>query len=117
MHHLSEVEGMSLRGVEYIVFDEADRLFEMGFADQLKQVGGWGCRVQCVGQLGVEGREALGSKTLAQAMARHPSCLFRFCARARPGCCRSCPSCPRAARRCSSRPLCPRRWRSLRVRG
>ena len=29
---------MTLRGVEYLVFDEADRLFEMGFADQLKQV-------------------------------------------------------------------------------
>lgn len=29
---------MSLKGVEYVVFDEADRLFEMGFAEQLKQV-------------------------------------------------------------------------------
>lgn len=29
---------MSLRGCEYLVFDEADRLFEMGFAEQLKQV-------------------------------------------------------------------------------
>ncbi|BBN17990.1 ATP-dependent RNA helicase DDX54/DBP10 [Marchantia polymorpha subsp. ruderalis] len=38
MHHLSEVEGMSLRTVEYAVFDEADRLFEMGFADQLRQI-------------------------------------------------------------------------------
>ena len=38
MHHLSEVEGMSLRGVEYVVFDEADRLFEMGFAEQLRQI-------------------------------------------------------------------------------
>ncbi|KAL4439981.1 hypothetical protein ABPG75_002982 [Micractinium tetrahymenae] len=38
MHHLQEVEGMSLRGCEYLVFDEADRLFEMGFADQLKQI-------------------------------------------------------------------------------
>eukprot|EP00250_Pteridium_aquilinum_P018459 c24097_g1_i1 orf=84-2645(+) len=38
MHHLSEVEGMSLRTVEYAVFDEADRLFEMGFAEQLKQI-------------------------------------------------------------------------------
>ncbi|KAJ8471768.1 hypothetical protein OPV22_026111 [Ensete ventricosum] len=27
MHHLSEVEGMSLRTVEYVVFDEADSLF------------------------------------------------------------------------------------------
>jgi ATP-dependent RNA helicase DDX54/DBP10 len=38
MHHLQEVQGMSLRGCEYLVFDEADRLFEMGFAEQLKQV-------------------------------------------------------------------------------
>eukprot|EP00898_Chlorokybus_atmophyticus_P008356 jgi/Chlat1/8521/Chrsp80S07813 len=38
MHHLSEVEGMNLRAVEYAVFDEADRLFEMGFADQLQQI-------------------------------------------------------------------------------
>ena len=35
MHHLAEVEGMSLRAVEYAVFDEADRLFEMGFAEQV----------------------------------------------------------------------------------
>ena len=38
MHHLKEVEGMSLRTVEYCVFDEADRLFEMGFASQLKEI-------------------------------------------------------------------------------
>ena len=38
MHHLKEVEGMSLRTVEYCVFDEADRLFEMGFAAQLKEI-------------------------------------------------------------------------------
>jgi hypothetical protein len=38
MHHLSEVEGMSLRSVEYVVFDEADRLFEMGFAEQLRSI-------------------------------------------------------------------------------
>ncbi|KAI0513515.1 hypothetical protein KFK09_009539 [Dendrobium nobile] len=38
MHHLSEVEGMSLRTVEYVVFDEADSLFEMGFAEQLHKI-------------------------------------------------------------------------------
>ncbi|CAM6101614.1 unnamed protein product [Calypogeia fissa] len=38
MHHLSEVEDMSLRTVQYAVFDEADRLFEMGFAEQLQQI-------------------------------------------------------------------------------
>lgn len=38
MHHLQEIEGMSLSAVEYCVFDEADRLFEMGFADQMKAI-------------------------------------------------------------------------------
>ena len=49
VHHLAEVEGMSLRGVEYVVFDEADRLFEMGFADQLKQAGRASCRAVLAG--------------------------------------------------------------------
>lgn len=38
MHHLSEVEDMSLRSVEYVVFDEADCLFGMGFAEQLHKI-------------------------------------------------------------------------------
>eukprot|EP00242_Pyramimonas_sp_CCMP2087_P000732 CAMPEP_0198231346 /NCGR_PEP_ID=MMETSP1445-20131203/115152_1 /TAXON_ID=36898 /ORGANISM="Pyramimonas sp., Strain CCMP2087" /LENGTH=830 /DNA_ID=CAMNT_0043911955 /DNA_START=63 /DNA_END=2550 /DNA_ORIENTATION=- len=38
MHHLQEVEGFSLRTVQMVVFDEADRLFEMGFAEQLRQI-------------------------------------------------------------------------------
>ena len=29
---------MSLRSVQYCVFDEADRLFEMGFAEQLRAI-------------------------------------------------------------------------------
>ena len=37
LHHLIEVE-MSLSLVEYIVFDEADRLFEFGFADQINEI-------------------------------------------------------------------------------
>ncbi|KAL6079659.1 ATP-dependent RNA helicase DDX54 [Balamuthia mandrillaris] len=37
LHHLVEV-GMSLKTVEYLVFDEADRLFELGFAEQLTQI-------------------------------------------------------------------------------
>lgn len=40
MHHLQEVEGMSLRTVQVCIFDEADRLFEMGFAEQLKAILG-----------------------------------------------------------------------------
>lgn len=38
MHHLKEVSGFDLRSVEYCVFDEADRLFEMGFAEQLSEI-------------------------------------------------------------------------------
>ncbi|PRW33125.1 DEAD-box ATP-dependent RNA helicase 29 isoform X1 isoform B [Chlorella sorokiniana] len=38
VHHLQEVEGMTLKACEYLVFDEADRLFEMGFVDQLREI-------------------------------------------------------------------------------
>eukprot|EP00752_Nemacystus_decipiens_P002961 g2751.t1 len=38
MHHLQEVPEFTLRSVEVIVFDEADRLFEMGFAEQLREI-------------------------------------------------------------------------------
>ncbi|KYR02702.1 putative RNA helicase [Tieghemostelium lacteum] len=37
MHHLKET-GMGLSSVEYVVFDEADRMFEMNFADQLSEI-------------------------------------------------------------------------------
>ncbi|KAG2491301.1 hypothetical protein HYH03_010307 [Edaphochlamys debaryana] len=37
-HHLEEVEGLSLRGVEYVVVDEADRMFEMGFIAQVTEL-------------------------------------------------------------------------------
>lgn len=32
MHHLSKVDDMKLRTVEYVVFDEADTLFDSGFS-------------------------------------------------------------------------------------
>lgn len=38
LHHLAEVDGLGLRTVEYCVMDEADRLFEMGFMDQVKEL-------------------------------------------------------------------------------
>ena len=36
--HLVVEMNLDLRAVEYVVFDEADRLFEMGFADQLEEL-------------------------------------------------------------------------------
>lgn len=38
MHLLAEVRDMSLGQVELLVFDEADRLFELGFAEQLELI-------------------------------------------------------------------------------
>nr|XP_043610076.1 putative DEAD-box ATP-dependent RNA helicase 29 [Erigeron canadensis] len=38
MHHLEEVVDMSLKSVEYMVFDEADSLFSMGFKEQLYRI-------------------------------------------------------------------------------
>ena len=37
MHHLNEI-GMSLSQVQIAVYDEADRIFEMGFAEQIKEI-------------------------------------------------------------------------------
>ncbi|RLM61054.1 DEAD-box ATP-dependent RNA helicase 29 [Panicum miliaceum] len=38
MHHLNDVKDMTLRSVEYVVFDEADSLFSMGFAKHLHDI-------------------------------------------------------------------------------
>eukprot|EP00947_MAST-08B_sp_MAST-8B-sp1_P003779 g3779.t1 len=38
MHLLLEVKTFNMSRIEYVVFDEADRLFEMGFAEQLKEI-------------------------------------------------------------------------------
>ena len=38
LHMVAEVKEFNLKAVEYVVFDEADRLFEMGFSEQLKQI-------------------------------------------------------------------------------
>ena len=35
LHHLSEIPGFGLKGVEHVVLDEADRLFEMGLGEQV----------------------------------------------------------------------------------
>lgn len=37
-HHLLEVPDFNLRHMECVVYDEADRLFEMGFAQQLRDI-------------------------------------------------------------------------------
>ena len=36
--HLLVEMGLKLSCVEYVVFDEADRLFEMGFSEQLREI-------------------------------------------------------------------------------
>ncbi|XP_015888526.3 putative DEAD-box ATP-dependent RNA helicase 29 isoform X1 [Ziziphus jujuba] len=60
MHHLSEVDDMSLRSVEYVVFDEADCLFGMGFAEQLHKI---------LTQLSENRQTLLFSATLPSALA------------------------------------------------
>ncbi|XVF37061.1 hypothetical protein REPUB_Repub19eG0113300 [Reevesia pubescens] len=60
MHHLSEVDDMSLRTVEYVVFDEADSLFGMGFAEQLHKI---------LTQLSENRQTLLFSATLPSALA------------------------------------------------
>jgi ATP-dependent RNA helicase DDX54/DBP10 len=37
-HFLSEISTFKLKSIKYLVFDEADRLFEMGFAEQLHEI-------------------------------------------------------------------------------
>ena len=37
-HHLLEVPDFNLRYMECVVYDEAERLFEMGFAQQLRDI-------------------------------------------------------------------------------
>ena len=51
---------MSLRAVEYCVFDEADRLFEMGFAEQIRAI---------LAKLGPARQTLLFSATLPAALA------------------------------------------------
>ncbi|KAL2503649.1 putative DEAD-box ATP-dependent RNA helicase 29 [Abeliophyllum distichum] len=60
MHHLAEVDDMSLRSVEYVVFDEADCLFSMGFAEQLHKI---------LTQLSENRQTLLFSATLPSALA------------------------------------------------
>ncbi|KAG8389780.1 hypothetical protein BUALT_Bualt01G0014100 [Buddleja alternifolia] len=60
MHHLEEIDDMSLRSVEYVVFDEADCLFSMGFAEQLHRI---------LAQLGENRQTLLFSATLPSALA------------------------------------------------
>ena len=51
---------MSLKAVQYCVFDEADRLFEMGFAEQLKAI---------LAKLSTRRQTLLFSATLPAALA------------------------------------------------
>lgn len=38
MHHLLEIPNFHLKTVEMVTFDEADRIFEMGFAEQIQEI-------------------------------------------------------------------------------
>jgi len=58
MHHLIEVK-FSLKQVQFCVFDEADRLFEMGFAAQLHEI---------LKQLGEHRQTSLFSATLPKQL-------------------------------------------------
>ncbi|KAB2093114.1 hypothetical protein ES319_A02G074400v1 [Gossypium barbadense] len=60
MHHLTEVDDMTLRTVEYVVFDEADSLFGMGFSEQLHKI---------LTQLSENRQTLLFSATLPSALA------------------------------------------------
>ena len=38
LHHIEEIDSMTIRSVSHVVLDEADRLLEMGFSDQLRDI-------------------------------------------------------------------------------
>ena len=52
LHHLEEVEGLSVKAVQVCILDEADRLFELGLFEQVRLF----CLFDCL--LGAE-REGL----------------------------------------------------------
>ncbi|KAJ7971336.1 DEAD-box ATP-dependent RNA helicase 29 [Quillaja saponaria] len=60
MHHLSGVDGMLLRTVDYVVFDEADCLFDRGFSEQLHKI---------LAQLSENSQTMLFGATLPSAVA------------------------------------------------
>ncbi|KAF6264094.1 P-loop containing nucleoside triphosphate hydrolase protein [Scenedesmus sp. NREL 46B-D3] len=60
LHHLAEVQGFGLGSVEYCVFDEADRMFEMGFAEQVREI---------VGRLRESRQTLMFSATLPRSLA------------------------------------------------
>uniref|UniRef100_A0A2P2JPG4 RNA helicase n=2 Tax=Rhizophora mucronata TaxID=61149 RepID=A0A2P2JPG4_RHIMU len=68
MHHLSEVDDMSLKTVEYVVFDEADSLFGMGFAEQLHKI---------LAQLSENRQTLLFSATMPSALAEFATAGLR----------------------------------------
>ena len=49
MHHLREISTFKLKHVQYLVFDEADRLFEMGVSE--KALALYWCFVMCLCEL------------------------------------------------------------------
>jgi hypothetical protein len=129
LHHLEEVEGMGLSSIEYVVFDEADRLFEMGFAEQVRrapaaaaagrrEAGSWkeagGCeegRAAAAGAAVVWQLELCSRRVPTWPLAP-PSPTPSPCPSPRSR--TSWRACARAARRCCSPPRCRARSQTLR---
>lgn len=61
MHHLREIKTFKLKDVQLLVFDEADRLFEMGFAEQLNEI---------IRECPVERQTLLFSATMPKALVQ-----------------------------------------------
>ena len=74
---------MSLRACEYLVFDEADRLFEMGFADQLKEVRAC-CRACAAGGAAAVPLRRVGGRLPFPPAAAPPATSRRLPPRPRP---------------------------------
>ena len=56
MHHLREISTFKFKHVEYLVFDEADRLFEMGVSNSNDCVFHYSLHAGCLQYIPLEER-------------------------------------------------------------